>query len=163
MSRVPFYLVPLFFALPLLSPGARGETFIPEAPAGAAEEPAAEAEPAESPVTCYWRPLIPEPGFRPAAGDVYRITVDGDDRENLTFSYARLRPHGGEARIAIQTRRTPDNRILVDGENPGLFSAETGQFTLAVFVPSGWPIFLVEEIDHPYADPVILSNIERLP
>ena len=163
MSRVPFYLVPLLFALPVLSPETRGETSPPEAPAGAAEEPAVEASPAESPVTCYWRSLIPEPGFRPEAGDVYRITVEGDDRENLTFSYTRLRSHDGEVRLAIQTRKTPDNRILVDGENPGLFTAKTGQFTLAVFVPSGWPIFLVEEIDHPYADPVILSNIERLP
>ncbi len=163
MSRLLLYLVPLLVAFPVLSPAVRGETSPPEVTGEAAREPAVEAEKAEGPVTCYWRSLIPESDFRLEAGEVYRITVDGDDRENLTFSYTRLRPHQGEARIAVQTRRTPDNRILIDGENPGLFTAETGEFTLSVVVPAGWPIFLAEDIDHPYAEPVILSNIEKLP
>lgn len=163
MLRRFLYLVPLLLVLPVSSPAAGGETSPPDATGETAEELPAGTGEAGGPVTCYWRSLFPEPDFRPEAGDAYRITVAGDDRENLEFSYTRLRPHDGEVRLAVQTKRTPDNRVLVDGENPGLFTAETGRFTLAVFVPAGWPIFLVEDIDHPYADPVVLSNIVELP
>ncbi len=68
MSRLLLYLVPLFFAFPVLSPAVRGETSPPEATGEAAREPAVEAEEAEGPVTCYWRSLLPEADFRPRAG-----------------------------------------------------------------------------------------------
>jgi len=127
-----------------------------------AEEPA-ETESGEEKVSCLWKSILPDPDFQPEGGDIYRITVSGSDRENLSFSYRRLKPYPGQARIAVHTRKTPDNRILVDQENSVLFSAETGRFLLSLTVPPGWPIYLVEDPQNPYADPVILSNIVELP
>lgn len=133
-------------------------TFPTLSPAG---EAAVEGE--EKPVTCLWGFLLPEPDFQPEAGDAYRITISGDDRTRLFCSYARLRPCEGEARIAVHTQKTSDNRVLIDQANVGLFTAETGEFTLSLFVPAGWPLYLVEATDNPYSDPVVLSNIVELP
>ncbi len=129
----------------------------------ATEEVLAMAEQEEGPVRCFWKSLLPDREFQPTAGTAYRITVSGSDREALTFSYQRLQPHPGEVWIAVHTQKTSDNRILVDGGNPGLFTAETGEFKLSLIVPAGWPLYLVEGTNDPYADPVVLSNIVKLP
>jgi len=169
MPRLILTLVLLFFMLPNLFPAGE-ENPPPASPVGeelaetaveGEEEAVAESEPV--PVGCFWKSVLPDPEFQPKAGDAYRIAVAGSDRASLVFSYARLRPHEGEPRLAVHTRNTPDNRVLVDQANPGLFTAETGEFTLSLVVPSGWPLYLVQVSDNPYADPVVLSNIVELP
>jgi hypothetical protein len=168
MPRLMLILVLLLFTLPNLYPEGEGNP-LPASAAGEelaetaveGEEASAESEPA--PVGCFWKSVLPDPEFQPEAGDAYRIAVSGSDRASLVFSYARLRPHEGEPRLAVHTQNTPDNRVLVDQANPGLFTAETGEFTLSLFVPAGWPLYLVQDSDNPYADPVVLSNIVELP
>jgi hypothetical protein len=137
-------------------------------PVETGDDPPAEAVEAQEAgeagmVTCFWKSILPSRDFQPSAGGGYRITVTGADRTRLSFSYQRLNPHDGEVRIAVHTRKTSDNRILVDQGNPALFTAETGEFILSLVVPSGWPLYLVEDSDNPYADPVVLSNIVELP
>ncbi len=170
MPRLILTLVLLFFTLPNLYPAGEenpppvstaGEELVETVVEGEEEAAAEEIEPA--PVGCFWKSVMPDPDFQPEAGDVYRIAVAGSDRTSLVFSYARLRPHEGDPRLAVHTQKTPDNRVLVDQDNPGLFTAETGEFTLSLFVPAGWPLYLVEASDNPYADPVVLSNIVELP
>ncbi len=170
MPRLILTLVVLLFTLPNLCPAAEdnppaasaaGEDLVEAAVETEEEAVAEEEEPA--PVGCFWKSILPDPDFQPEAGDAYRIAVAGSDRASLVFSYARLRPHEGEPRLAVHTQKTSDNRVLVDQANPGLFTAETGEFTLSLFVPSGWPLYLVEDSDNPYADPVVLSNIVELP
>lgn len=130
---------------------------------GAAEAGIAGGEEEEETLTCFWKSILPDPDFRPQAGDAYLISITGSDRARLVFSYRRLKPHQGSPRIAVHTQKTSDNRILVDQENAALFAAGTGEFILSLVVPSGWPVYLVEDQDNPYADPVVLSNIVELP
>ncbi len=162
MSRRALILSLLFVAAsPGLSTGEEGPAPSVGLPAKAPGAGLVASE--EGPVTCLWRSLLPDRDFQPETGDAYRITVTGSDRTSLSFAYQRLKPHRGDVRIAVHTQKTPDNRILVDQANPALFTAETGEFTLSLIVPSGWPLYLVEEPANPYADPVVLSNIVELP
>lgn len=162
LSLLIFLLSPSLTAGDELSPppSATGDD-----PAGTATGEALEAveEGGGETVTCFWTSVLPARDFQPEAGDAYRIAVVGSDRTNLSFVYRRLQPHRGDARIAVHTRKTPDNRVLVDQANPALFATETGEFNLSLFVPSGWPLYLVQEPANPYADPVVLSNIVELP
>ncbi len=117
----------------------------------------------EKMITCLWKPLIADSDFEPEEGDIYRITVSGEDRSRLHFSFTRLKPYDGDARICVQTMNTPNNTILLDRNNQDLFRSEGGEYTLTLVVPAGWPLFLAEYTDNPYANPVVLSNIVELP
>ncbi len=151
----------------LLLPGlpAVGEVVSPPPALSPVSTPAAVPESPASgqTVSCFWNSVLPELDFQPEGGDVYLIAVSGEKPDNLSFSYRLLQPYRGDVRIAVHTRLTTDNRILVDQNNLGLFSAQTGEFTLSLAVPSGWTLYLVEASDNPYADPVVLSNIVELP
>lgn len=117
------------------------------------------------PVTFFWKPLMVDSDFEPEDGEIYEITLKGEDRSNLRLIFKRLKPYQGDVRICVQSLNTQTNLVLLDQKNQGLFPGEEGEFVIDVknAAPSGWPIYLVEFTDDPYANPKVLSNIIELP
>jgi len=96
-------------------------------------------------------------------GGIFRINLEGKERHHLRLAYRRLKPYSRSARICIQLRDTRDTVLLPDQKNSGLFSAQTGEYPLSLDIPAGSLLYLVRFPDEPRVDPVILSNIVRLP
>ena len=116
-------------------------------------------------ITFFWKPLMVDSDFEPEDGKIYEITLKGEDRSNLRLIFKRLKPYRGDVRICVQSRNTQTNLVLLDQKNQGLFLVEEGEIVIDVknAAPSGWPIYLVEFTDDPYANPKVLSNIIELP
>lgn len=112
-------------------------------------------------ITMSFKSIVADDDYEPEDGEIYEITLQGDDKKNLKFSYKRLQPFSGDVRIFVQTLNTPSNRFLLDSKNQGLFKEEEGEFTLELIVPAGWPVFLAEFAEGPWGNPVPLSNVVR--
>ena len=114
-------------------------------------------------VTMLFKSIVADSDYDPEGGDIYEISLEGEDRSNLKLSYKKLKPFSGDVRIYLQTMDTPSNRFLLDSKNPELFKGEEGEILLEVVVPSEWPLFLAEFAEGPYGNPRPLSNIIEIP
>jgi len=114
-------------------------------------------------VTMLFKSIVADSDYEPKGGDIYEISLEGDDRSNLKLIYKKLKPFAGDARVCLQTLDTPSNRFLLDSNNPKLFRDEEGEIILEIVVPSEWPLFLAEFAEGPYGNPQPLSNIIKIP
>ena len=117
----------------------------------------------EFPVTCFFHPFTADKKFETEDGEIYEINLRGEDRHQLVLVYRKLKDHSRSARICVQLRNTKSITLLLDQKNPGLFSAQTGEYPLSLDLPSRSLLYLVRISDDPKADPLILSNIVPLP
>lgn len=119
----------------------------------------------EFPVTCRFNfPYFSASDeFKAEDGDTYRVTLSGEDCHQLQLAYRKLKPYSGPVRICIQLRNTDGTVLLPDQKNPGLFNSQTGEYPLSLDLPSRSLLYLACFADDPKVDPVILSNIVRIP
>ncbi len=125
------------------------------------EDPAVPVE--EGKVTMLFKSIVADSDYEPEGGDIYEISLEGEDKANLKLSYKKLKAFSGDVRIYLQTLDTPSNRFLLDSKNPDLFKDEEGEIILELVVPSEWPLFLAEFAEGPYGNPQPLSNIIEIP
>jgi hypothetical protein len=126
--------------------------------------PSSDPVPAEErKVTVLFKSVVADDDYEPEGGDIFEISLEGDDRSNLRLIYKKQKPFAGDARICLQTVDTPSNRFLMDKENPELFRDESGEILLELLIPAEYPIFLSEFSEGPYGNPRPLSNIIELP
>lgn len=114
-------------------------------------------------VTMLYKSIVADSDYEPEGGDIYEISLKGEDKTNLRLSYKKLKSFTGDARIYLQTLDTPCNRFLVDNKNPELFNDEEGEIRLEITIPTGWPLFLAEFAEGPYGNPRPLSNVIKVP
>lgn len=114
-------------------------------------------------ITCLWQMVFPGPDFEPEDGDIYEISLEGEDQKQLLLSFKKLKPYQGDARICVRLENTPSNTVLQDIKNQALFQKDKGEFQLSLSVPPECPFFLAEFNESQMAEPVILSNILELP
>jgi len=117
----------------------------------------------ERKVTVLFKSVVADDDYKPEGGDIFEISLQGDDRSNLHLIYKKQKPFAGDARICLQTVNTPSNRFLMDKANPELFKEESGEILLELIIPAEYPIFLSEFSEGPYGNPRPLSNIIELP
>ena len=125
------------------------------------EDPAVPVE--EGKVTMLFKSIVADSDYEPEGGDIYEISLEGEDKANLKLRYKKLKPFTGDVRIYLQTIDTPSNRFLLDSKNPELFKDEEGEIILEIVVPSEWPLFLADFAEGPYGNPRPLSNILEIP
>lgn len=125
--------------------------------------PPAGPPPLPTEVTCSWKLLYPASEFEEEGGLVYEITLEGEDRGNLTFSFKRLKPYNGDARLSARIEGAGKTTVAQDIKNRGLFRGESGRLQVELILPSETPIFLSEFTEDRYASPRVLSNILYLP
>jgi hypothetical protein len=125
------------------------------------EDPAVPVE--EGKVTMLFKSIVADSDYEPEGGDIYEISLEGEDKANLKLRYKKLKPFTGDVRIYLQTVDTPSNRFLLDSKNPKLFKDEEGEIILEIVVPSEWPLFLADFAEGPYGNPRPLSNILEVP
>lgn len=114
-------------------------------------------------VTILFKSIVADDDYEPESGDIYEISLEGEDRANLKLCYKKRKPFAGDARIYLQTLDTPSNRFLLDSKNPKLFKGEEGEIIFELIVPAKWPLFLAEFAEGPYGNPRPLSNIIETP
>jgi hypothetical protein len=114
-------------------------------------------------VTMLFKSIVADSDYEPEGGDIYEISLEGEDRSKLKLSYKKLKPFSGDVRIYLQTQDTPSNRFLLDSKNPELFKDEEGEIILEIVVPAEWPLFIAEFAEGPYGNPRPLSNILEVP
>ncbi len=125
------------------------------------EDPAVPVE--EGKITMLFKSIVADSDYEPEGGDIYEISLEGEDKANLKLRYKKLKPFTGDVRIYLQTIDTPSNRFLLDSKNPKLFKDEEGEIILEIVVPSEWPLFLADFAEGPYGNPRPLSNILEVP
>jgi hypothetical protein len=125
------------------------------------EDPSVPVE--EGKVTMLFKSIVADSDYEPEDGDIYEISLEGEDKANLKLRYKKLKPFTGDVRIYLQTVDTPSNRFLLDSKNSELFRDEEGEIILELVVPSDWPLFLAEFAEGPYGNPRPLSNIIEIP
>jgi len=125
------------------------------------EDPAVPVE--EGKITMLFKSIVADSDYEPEGGDIYEISLEGEDKANLKLRYKKLKPFTGDVRIYLQTIDTPSNRFLLDSKNPKLFKDEEGEIILEIVVPSEWPLFLADFAEGPYGNPQPLSNIIEVP
>jgi len=125
------------------------------------EDPAVPVE--EGKITMLFKSIVADSDYEPEGGDIYEISLEGEDKANLKLRYKKLKPFTGDVRIYLQTVDTPSNRFLLDSKNPKLFKDEEGEIILEIVVPSEWPLFLADFAEGPYGNPQPLSNIIEVP
>ena len=117
----------------------------------------------EGKITMLFKSIVADSDYEPEGGDIYEISLEGEDKANLKLRYKKLKPFTGDVRIYLQTIDTPSNRFLLDSKNPKLFKDEEGEIILEIVVPSEWPLFLADFAEGPYGNPRPLSNILEVP
>ena len=125
------------------------------------EDPAVPVE--EGKITMLFKSIVADSDYEPEGGDIYEISLEGEDKANLKLRYKKLKPFTGDVRLYLQTIDTPSNRFLLDSKNPKLFKDEEGEIILEIVVPSEWPLFLADFAEGPYGNPRPLSNILEVP
>ncbi len=125
------------------------------------EEPAVPVE--DEKVTMLFKSIVADSDYEPEGGDIYEISLEGEDKANLKLSYKKLKPFSGDVRICLQTQDTPSNRFLLDSKNSKLFQDEEGEIVMEIVAPAEWPLFLAEFAEGPYGNPQPLSNILEIP
>jgi len=126
--------------------------------------PSSEPTPAEErKVTMLFKSIVADSDYDPEGGNIFEISLQGDDKSNLRLIYKKQKPFEGDARLCLQTVNTPSNRFLIDKANTELFTDESGEMLLELLIPKEYPIFLAEFSEGPYGNPLPLSNIIKLP
>ena len=126
--------------------------------------PSSEPIPAEErKITMLFKSVVADSDYEPEGGDIFEISLQGDDKSNLWLIYKKQKPFAGDVRLCLQTVNTPSNRFLIDKQNPELFKDESGEMLLELIIPEEYTIFLAEFSEGPYGNPLPLSNIIKLP
>jgi len=126
--------------------------------------PSSDPTPAEArKITMLFKSIDADSDYEPEGGDIFEISLQGDDKSNLRLIYKKQKSFAGDVRLCLQTMDTPSNRFLIDKENQELFKDESGEILLELIIPEEYPIFLAEFSEGPYGNPRPLSNIIELP